>query len=66
MCAELNVPFLGSVPVDPLVTRHCDEGTSAIETPSSCVDAIRSIVKSRFIISSPKEILLNRFFVILG
>lgn len=45
MCAELNVPFLGSVPVDPLVTRHCDEGTSAIETPSSCVDAIRSIVK---------------------
>ncbi|KAI5706343.1 hypothetical protein M8J76_014563 [Diaphorina citri] len=45
MCAELSVPFLGSVPIDPLVTRHCDEGTSAIDTPSACVDAIQQIVQ---------------------
>lgn len=49
MCAELSVPFLGSVPIDPLVTRHCDEGTSAIDTPSACVDAIQQIVQSKYI-----------------
>uniref|UniRef100_A0A8D8S5C1 Cytosolic Fe-S cluster assembly factor NUBP1 homolog n=2 Tax=Cacopsylla melanoneura TaxID=428564 RepID=A0A8D8S5C1_9HEMI len=45
MCLELDVPFLGSVPVDPLVTRHCDEGTSPINNPSPCVNAIQGIVQ---------------------
>lgn len=30
MCAELEVRFLGSVPIDPLIARNCDEGKSFI------------------------------------
>lgn len=26
MCDEMNVPFLGSVPIDPKLARSCDEG----------------------------------------
>lgn len=26
MCQELNVPYLGSLPVDPRLARCCDEG----------------------------------------
>ncbi|XP_076272161.1 NUBP iron-sulfur cluster assembly factor 1 [Rhynchophorus ferrugineus] len=31
MCEELDVPFLGSLPLDPKVTRCCDEGKNFIE-----------------------------------
>ncbi|XP_030765852.1 cytosolic Fe-S cluster assembly factor NUBP1 homolog [Sitophilus oryzae] len=44
MCNELNVPFLGSLPLDPKVTRCCDEGRNFIEeVPDSPV--IKSLDK---------------------
>jgi MinD-like ATPase involved in chromosome partitioning or flagellar assembly len=36
MCAEMNVPFLGAIPIDPLIARSCDEGKSFIaQAPDS-------------------------------
>eukprot|EP01120_Amphizonella_sp_Union-15-10_P017326 TRINITY_DN9594_c0_g1_i1.p1 TRINITY_DN9594_c0_g1~~TRINITY_DN9594_c0_g1_i1.p1 ORF type:complete len:321 (+),score=55.16 TRINITY_DN9594_c0_g1_i1:68-1030(+) len=39
MCRDLNVNFLGSIPLDPLIARCCDEGKSFIlqapESPAS-------------------------------
>lgn len=26
MCLEMDVPFLGRIPLDPLIARSCDEG----------------------------------------
>ena len=31
MCEEMNVPFLGSVPIDPRLARSCDEGKNFLE-----------------------------------
>ena len=49
MCEELNVPFLGSLPLDPTVARYCDEGKDFIsELPNSpVVQALGEIVKSK-------------------
>jgi len=30
MCKDMDVPFLGSIPLDPLIARSCDEGKSYI------------------------------------
>lgn len=31
MCKEMSVRFLGSIPIDPLIARNCDEGKSFIQ-----------------------------------
>ena len=31
MCEDMGVPFLGAVPIDPLIARNCDEGKSFIQ-----------------------------------
>lgn len=31
MCEELNLTFLGAIPLDPMIARSCDEGKSYIE-----------------------------------
>eukprot|EP00300_Choanocystis_sp_HF-7_P037566 c53767_g1_i1.p1 GENE.c53767_g1_i1~~c53767_g1_i1.p1 ORF type:complete len:192 (-),score=4.41 c53767_g1_i1:4-579(-) len=31
MCKDMNVPFIGKLPLDPLLARSCDEGLSFIE-----------------------------------
>mmetsp|Transcript_28404 Transcript_28404/g.44010 ORF Transcript_28404/g.44010 Transcript_28404/m.44010 type:complete len:311 (-) Transcript_28404:95-1027(-) len=31
LCQELNIPFLGSIPLDPLLARACDEGRNYTE-----------------------------------
>ena len=31
MCTELNVPYLGALPIDPKLTRSCDEGNNFVE-----------------------------------
>ncbi|KAJ2548753.1 cytosolic Fe-S cluster assembly factor nbp35 [Coemansia sp. RSA 1878] len=36
MCAELNIPLLGSIPLDPSIGRACDFGSSFIDT---CADS---------------------------
>jgi len=36
MCEDMQVPFLGSIPLDPMIARSCDEGKSYIsQCPSS-------------------------------
>ncbi|XP_049874650.1 cytosolic Fe-S cluster assembly factor NUBP1 homolog [Pectinophora gossypiella] len=46
MCAELDVPLLGSLPLDPVLARCCDDGRDFIhELPHSpAVQALRSIL----------------------
>ena len=48
MSAELKVPFLGSVPLDPIVTRACDEGVNPLESISGTAfhASLKSIVSS--------------------
>jgi hypothetical protein len=42
MCQELNVPFLGKVPLDPRIAKACDEGKFYLsEYPDS--EATRSL-----------------------
>lgn len=47
LCKELNIPFLGSVPLDPRIGKACDNGISFVdEYPDSpATDAILDIVE---------------------
>ena len=60
MAAEMGVRFLGRIPIDPQITRSCDEGTPYI---SSCPDsetakafnkAIRPILEMRSVNAEEK------------
>ncbi|XP_050301753.1 cytosolic Fe-S cluster assembly factor NUBP1 homolog isoform X2 [Anthonomus grandis grandis] len=48
MCEELDVPFLGSLPLDPKVTRSCDEGKNFFEEvpDSPVISVLQTIVKN--------------------
>ncbi|XP_053299454.1 cytosolic Fe-S cluster assembly factor nubp1 isoform X2 [Pleuronectes platessa] len=48
MCADLNLPLLGKVPLDPRIARSCDEGKSFLsEVPDSpAAKVLQSIVQS--------------------
>lgn len=50
MCEDLEVPFLGSLPLDPKIARCSDEGKNFImELPDSpAVKALNNIVESKF------------------
>lgn len=50
MCADLNLPLLGKVPLDPRIARSCDEGRSFLnEVPDSpAAKVYQSIVQSGF------------------
>lgn len=52
MAKELNVDFLGSIPLDPLLARCCDEGKNFLtEMPNSpTVNAINDICKRKILI----------------
>lgn len=47
MCEEMQVPFLGSLPIDPNLTKACDEGRNFIEEypDSVTVKVLNSIVE---------------------
>ncbi|CAH0546024.1 unnamed protein product [Brassicogethes aeneus] len=47
MCEDLNVPFLGKLPLDPKIARCCDEGKNPIETlpDSPAVKSVLTITK---------------------
>lgn len=49
MCEELDVKFLGSLPLDPVITRYCDEGRDFVtELPNNpVVEALGEIVKGK-------------------
>ncbi|KAK0158731.1 hypothetical protein PV328_009703 [Microctonus aethiopoides] len=46
MCAEMNIEFLGSIPLDPLLARCCDDGKNVLtEMPDSpSIVALQKIV----------------------
>lgn len=48
MCADLNLPLLGKVPLDPRIARSCDEGKSFLsEVPDSpAAEVYQRIVQS--------------------
>ncbi|XP_070497863.1 cytosolic Fe-S cluster assembly factor Nubp1 homolog [Chironomus tepperi] len=48
MCKEMNVEFLGSVPLDPRLTRCCDEGKNFVTEceDSTAVTALKQIVEN--------------------
>lgn len=50
MANELEVPFLGSIPIDPLLARACDEGKDPfMEMPNSpAIQAVQRIVDRKF------------------
>lgn len=50
MAADMEVPFLGKVPLDPRIGRCCDEGKSFLsEVPKSpAADAYKQIIQSTF------------------
>lgn len=49
MCEDLNVPFLGNIPLDPLLARYCDEGKDLLsDMPDNpAIKAVQKIVKSK-------------------
>ena len=48
MAADMEIPFLGKVPLDPRIGRCCDEGKSFLsEVPDSpAADAYKKIIQS--------------------
>ena len=51
MAKELNIEFLGSLPLDPLLARCCDEGKNFLtEFPQSpTIFTLQTIVQSKFL-----------------
>lgn len=56
MCAELNLPFLGAVPIDPRLARACDEGkdfmtlfpdSPATKSIVNCVNQIKQFCNKK-------------------
>ncbi|CAH1960530.1 unnamed protein product [Acanthoscelides obtectus] len=57
MCKEMDVPYLGNLPLDPKLARLCDEGRDIItEMPSSLVvQALNGIVKDLIDLCEKKD-----------
>lgn len=51
MCSDLEVPFLGGVPLDPKLARACDEGKDFLAEfeDSPTAKAFKEIAKSKFL-----------------
>lgn len=49
MCADLDLPLLGRVPLDPRIARSCDEGRSFLNVvpDSPAAQVYQSIVQSK-------------------
>jgi MinD superfamily P-loop ATPase len=49
MCQEMEVPFLGRVPLDPMIAQCCDEGKSFIKehANSPAAQAYIAIIESK-------------------
>lgn len=51
MAEEMNIDFLGSIPLDPLLARCCDEGKNVFtEMPESpTIVELKKVITSKFI-----------------
>ena len=54
MSKEMNVPFLGSVPIDPQLAKCCDQGLNYFEEypKSPAVISLNNIISSKFLLYS--------------
>ncbi|XP_036329967.1 cytosolic Fe-S cluster assembly factor NUBP1 homolog [Rhagoletis pomonella] len=43
MCAEMEVPYLGALPLDPQVTKACDTGEDITDIKNSTIEALANI-----------------------
>ena len=50
MCADMDVRFLGSIPLDPLIGQCCDEGKSFIKQypEAAATIAYKNIISSKY------------------
>lgn len=50
MAEEMKIPYLGNLPIDPLIARSCDEGSNPIEEhpQSLTVLNLKSIISSAY------------------
>lgn len=50
MAQDLDVPFLGILPLDPIIARSCDRGVNPVEEypHSPAVISLNTIVSSEF------------------
>ena len=66
MAQDMEVPFLGKLPLDPRIGRYCDEGKSFLtEVPDSpAADAYKKIIKSKLL--SRTEGLCFKFKIVLN
>ena len=57
MCEEMGVPFLGAIPLDPLIARSCDEGKSYIsQAPTSLASkAYAAIFQRTTVLSNSRD-----------
>ncbi|XP_013100192.1 cytosolic Fe-S cluster assembly factor NUBP1 homolog [Stomoxys calcitrans] len=46
MCEEMQVPFLGSLPLDPELTKACDKGEDITSLKSSTTEALEKICEN--------------------
>lgn len=53
MCADMNVPYLGALPLDPELTKACDTGKDITNINNSTIEDLASIYKK---IIEPLEI----------
>lgn len=62
MSKDLNVEFLGSIPLDPLLARCCDEGKNFLtEMPNSpTVSALNDICKRKILMYFIMEYYLRK------
>jgi Mrp family chromosome partitioning ATPase len=61
MCEEMEVPFLGSIPLDPMIARSCDEGKPYIEAfqDSPASKAYVTIIEKLLLKCEKKEIKIS-------
>ena len=68
MAADMDVPFLGKVPLDPRIGRCCDEGKSFLsEVPESpATAAYKQIIRSmlRFVFMHHESLFFSHIHVL--
>jgi hypothetical protein len=59
MSKELNIEFLGSIPLDPLLARCCDEGKNFfMEIPDSpTINFLNEICKRKILTDSVRNVI---------
>ena len=67
MASDMEVPFLGKLPLDPRIGRCCDEGKSFLtEVPDSpAADAYKKIIQST-LLSCTRPSLCFKFKIVLN